>query len=67
MTNPFALVCWEAQFGDFNNTAQVYKSVYTAYRVFMVLESAESINKYPKNNFLIMPLFLHEIELQKSS
>ena len=23
MTNPFALVCWEAQFGDFNNTAQV--------------------------------------------
>ena len=24
MTNPFALVCWEAQFGDFNNTAQVY-------------------------------------------
>ncbi|CAH3174419.1 unnamed protein product [Porites evermanni] len=22
MTNPFALVCWEAQFGDFNNTAQ---------------------------------------------
>ena len=23
MTNPFALVCWEAQFGDFNNNAQV--------------------------------------------
>ncbi|XP_074608513.1 2-oxoglutarate dehydrogenase complex component E1-like [Acropora palmata] len=22
MTNPFALVCWEAQFGDFNNNAQ---------------------------------------------
>ncbi|XP_046859710.1 2-oxoglutarate dehydrogenase-like, mitochondrial [Xenia sp. Carnegie-2017] len=22
MTNPFSLVCWEAQFGDFNNTAQ---------------------------------------------
>ena len=24
MTNPFALVCWEAQFGDFNNNAQVF-------------------------------------------
>ena len=23
MTNPKALVCWEAQFGDFHNTAQV--------------------------------------------
>ena len=22
MTNPHALICWEAQFGDFNNTAQ---------------------------------------------
>ena len=24
MTNPKALVCWEAQFGDFHNTAQVH-------------------------------------------
>lgn len=23
MTNPYALICWEAQFGDFMNTSQV--------------------------------------------
>lgn len=23
MTNPYALICWEAQFGDFMNTTQV--------------------------------------------
>lgn len=25
MTNPYALICWEAQFGDFMNTSQVSK------------------------------------------
>jgi 2-oxoglutarate dehydrogenase E1 component len=24
MTNPYALICWEAQFGDFMNTTQVF-------------------------------------------
>ena len=28
VTNPRALVCWEAQFGDFNNTAQVFVVVF---------------------------------------